>query len=145
MADQRGMPAGIQMSDATGWVASVLAGAALLVLAGALHAMTGIAALARPEIVEEDRVRVLLGADLTTVGWVHLVFGLLEVAAGVALLTGRLWARVMAIALASISTLANFLLVTVNPVWAVAVMSINLLVIYAVARHGSELEVERGT
>lgn len=64
-------------------------------------------------------------------GWLHLILGVLVFAAGVALVTDALWARITGVILASFSAIANFLFIPYSPVWSIVVIAIDLLVIWA--------------
>lgn len=50
----------------------------------------------------------LFQTDRTTWGWIHLVLGLVVAGAGVGLMGGRTWGRVVAIAVALGSAVAMF-------------------------------------
>jgi hypothetical protein len=64
-------------------------------------------------------------------GWVHLALGILVFAAGVCLLLGQTWARVVGVVLAVISGIANFLFLPYYPVWSIVVIAIDLFIIWA--------------
>jgi hypothetical protein len=65
--------------------------------------------------------------------------GLVLVAAGAMLLTGRRWARVVAIVFALFSAVSNFLFIPQNPFWALTVIALDVLVIWALTAHGDEI------
>jgi hypothetical protein len=67
------------------------------------------------------------------------VIGLLVAFAGWGLLSGRTWARSVAIALAVLSATANFLFIPYYPFWSLLIITLNIFVIWAVAAHGGEL------
>jgi hypothetical protein len=46
--------------------------------------------------------------DATTWGWIHLIVGIVVALAGFFVLTGKTWARVIAILVVSLSAIANF-------------------------------------
>jgi hypothetical protein len=77
--------------------------------------------------------------DLTTWGWVHLIIGVVVVLAGIGLLSGNVLARAVAVLLASLAIIANFVYIPAYPVWALTVIAINVFVIYALTAHGGEL------
>jgi hypothetical protein len=77
--------------------------------------------------------------DLTTWGWVHLVVGIAVFLAGVGLLSGNVLARAVAVLLASVGIIVNFLYIPAYPVWALTVIALNVFVIYALTAHGGEL------
>jgi hypothetical protein len=66
-----------------------------------------------------------------TWGWVQLVIGAVVFAAGVCLLLGMTWARVVGVILAVISGLANFLFLPHYPLWSVIVIALDVLIIWA--------------
>jgi hypothetical protein len=129
----------VEYSEATGWVAWVLFGGILLVLLGALHLGIGLVALWRPEVLADTRGELLLSIGLTALGWIHVVLGAAAAVLGVGLMLGRRWGRAGAIVLAAGSVVVNFAFVGVYPVWSVVAVTLSVVVMYAVARHGSEV------
>jgi hypothetical protein len=67
----------------------------------------------------------------TSWGWLHLILGAFVFAAGLALFTDQLWARIVGIAFASISAVLNFLYIPYQPVWSFVVIALNIAVIWA--------------
>jgi hypothetical protein len=63
--------------------------------------------------------------------------------AGVGLLAGRSWARVVGITLAVLSAVANFMFIPHYPFWALLVIALDVFVIWALAAHGGELRDAR--
>jgi hypothetical protein len=66
-------------------------------------------------------------------GWTHLILGAVVFAAGVCLLLGMMWARVVGIILAVISGIANFLFLPYYPFWSIIVIAIDVFIIWALA------------
>jgi hypothetical protein len=66
-------------------------------------------------------------------GWTHLILGAVVFAAGVCLLLGMMWARVVGIVLAVISGIANFLFLPYYPLWAIVVIALDVFIIWALA------------
>jgi hypothetical protein len=64
-------------------------------------------------------------------GWLHLIVGALVFAAGVALLTDHLWARIAGVVIASISAVMNFVMLPYQPVWAVVVIALDIFIVWA--------------
>jgi hypothetical protein len=120
----------------TGWI--VFAGVMLGVV-GSFNVITGLAALLADDVyVGGDRVTVAL--DVTSWGWVHLIWGAIMVAAGVALMAGRLWARMLAVFLVSVNMMTQLLVMPGYPFWALLVIAVDAVVIWAILVHGEELE-----
>jgi hypothetical protein len=124
--------------EPTGWVGWIVFAAVLMILAGTLNAIQGLVAVVNDEwVVWGNRANLYL--DLTEWGWVHLVGGILVVLAGFGLLSGNVLARAVAVLLASLAIIANFLYIPAYPVWALTIITINVFVIYALTAHGGEL------
>jgi hypothetical protein len=124
--------------EPTGWVGWIVFAAVLMILAGTLNAIQGLVAVVNDEwVVWGNRANLYL--DLTEWGWVHLVGGILVVLAGFGLLSGNVLARAVAVLLASLAIIANFLYIPAYPVWALTIIAINVFVIYALTAHGGEL------
>jgi len=64
-------------------------------------------------------------------GWLHLILGIVMVAAGASVLLGMTWARRAGIALAAVSALANFLFIPYYPVWSLILIALNVFIIWA--------------
>jgi hypothetical protein len=124
--------------EPTGWVGWIFFAAVLMILAGTLNAIHGFIAIVNDEwVVWGNRADLYL--DLTTWGWVHLIIGVAVLLAGIGLLSGNVVARAVAVLLASLSIIANFLYIPAYPVWALTIIAINVFVIYALTAHGGEL------
>jgi hypothetical protein len=95
----------------------VVLAATLLLLIGIFQIFQGIAAIARDQFYVVG-VNYYYRVDTTTWGWIHLGIGIVAVLAGFFLFTGTMWARVVGIALASISAIANFFWAPYYPLWA---------------------------
>ena len=106
--------------------------AAMLMMSGLAEALNGVAAL----INDEFLVRVggyIYAFDSTTWGWIHLLLGAAFVAVGVFILMGKPWAYLVGIVLAVLNGLLNFLWLPISPIWAVILIAINVLIIWALA------------
>ena len=88
-------------------------------------------------VVWTNRADVYL--DLSTWGWVHMVIGGLVVIAGFGVLSGNIIARTVAVLFAALSMLSNFFFIPVYPLWALTIITVDALVIWALTAHGREL------
>jgi hypothetical protein len=70
-------------------------------------------------------------------GWTDLIIGAVIFAAGVCLLLGMTWARVVGVVLAVISGIANFLFLPYYPLWSIIVIAIDVFIIWALVSGGS--------
>jgi hypothetical protein len=111
----------------------------IMILAGTFQFIAGLVALFENEFYVTSRNNVFQ-LDATTWGWIHLLLGIIVGVAGAALLAGRTWARVVAITVAALSALANFVFLPYHPVWALTIITLDVLVIWAVAAHGHAIQ-----
>jgi hypothetical protein len=123
----------------SGWaVGFIMFAAIMMIMVGVFQALQGIIAIFENEFYVATR-NYLFQFDATTWGWIHLVIGLLVAFAGWGLLSGRTWARAVAIALAVLSAIANFLFIPYYPFWSLLIITLDIFVIWAVAAHGGDL------
>lgn len=119
-------------------VGLVVTAAVFMILTGVLQAIQGFVALVNDTfyVVGAEYV---FEFDVTAWGWIHLVVGIVAACAGVALLQGATWARVLAVAMASVGIIANFMWLPYYPVWSLVLVTLNALVIWAVTAHGRDI------
>jgi hypothetical protein len=82
----------------------------------------------------------LLLFDVAGWGWWHLVFGVVLILVGLALIAGATWARVVAIILVAFNGVSQLALLPVQPWWSLIVLTLDILVLYALTVHGKELK-----
>lgn len=131
----------VENNTPTGWTGWAYFASFMMMLLGTFQIIAGLAAIFEDEfyLVTESR---LLVFDFTTWGWITLILGIVILMAGVELLRGAVWARVVAVLLAGLSFIANLGFVNAYPIWSIAMMVIDVLVIFALTVHGSELKLE---
>lgn len=128
------------MTPRSGWVGWIIFGAMMMVLAGTFHVISGLTALYNSSYYLVGSDNLLVSVNFTTWGWTHLILGIVAVAAGIGLFSGRMWARVAGIAVAMVSALVNLAFLSAYPVWSLTVIALDILVVYAIAVHGEELQ-----
>uniref|UniRef100_UPI003D8B5293 DUF7144 family membrane protein n=1 Tax=Gordonia sp. B7-2 TaxID=3420932 RepID=UPI003D8B5293 len=106
--------------------------AALLFVAGLVAVFQGISALANDDIFVRTP-NYVFQFDLTSWGWIHLILGILAVLIAGGLAVGADWARVSAIIIASLSIIAQFLWLPYYPAWAILIIVLDIIVIWAVS------------
>ncbi|MGE3289470.1 MAG: hypothetical protein AB7J32_25690 [Pseudonocardia sp.] len=115
---------------------SVFAGV-MMIIGGAYHAFMGLSALfndkvylATPEYIYQF--------DLTGWGWIHLILGIVVAAAGIGVLKGMTWGRVVGIVVASISLIVNFLFLPHYPLWSILIIALDVAIIWALATYARD-------
>ena len=123
--------------EPTGWVGWIWFAAVMMMIGGALQAIHGLVAVVNDDwVVWGNRANLYL--DLSEWGWIHLIVGIIVFLAGLGVLSGNVLARFVGVALASLSLVANFLYLPAYPLWAIVIIAIDVLVIYALTVHGRE-------
>jgi hypothetical protein len=139
----RAMDTGTPMAEApydrrTGWTGWITFAGVMLLIGGSLNLFYGIVAAVNDEwVVFTNRSAVYL--DVSEWGWVHIILGAVVFLSGIGVFSGNILARIVGVAVASISLLVNFFFIPVYPLWALIVITIDVLVIWALTAHGSEM------
>ncbi|MDH6281581.1 uncharacterized protein (DUF983 family) [Rhodococcus sp. LBL1] len=105
--------------------------AVLLVTVGVLEFLQGISAVAKDDVFVVG-LQYTYKFDVTAWGWIHLVLGVLVTIVGAVLFTGATWARVGAVVICAVSIIVNFLWLPYYPLWAILIIALNTVVIWAV-------------
>ena len=126
----------VQQSAWVGWIA--FAGC-MMVLLGSLHVIDGLVALFNDDFFLVGASGLLVSVDLTAWGWAHVVLGLVMAGAGYGLFAGHLWARVVGVLVALVSAVVNLGFLAAYPFWSGIMIALDVLVIWAITMHGSEL------
>lgn len=130
-------------SQVTGWVGWGVFAAIMLLIGGFLDVIYGLQAVIGPNDLLVVGETALFAVDVAAWGWWHLLSGALLIIAGFALLAGATWARVVAIILVALNAVGQLTLLGVQPFWAMVVLTIDVLIIYALTVHGHELKARK--
>ena len=133
-------PYNVSYRERTAWVGMVVFAAVMLLMLGSFQIIEGIVALVRDDYYLVTRNGLVLDLDYTVWGWTHLLIGLVAVCTGIGVMLGQTWARVLGIIIAVISALANIAFLSAYPVWSTIIIAMDVLVIYALAVHGREIQ-----
>ena len=125
---------GVSARPVSGWVigGTVFAGVLMLMI-GVFHAIAGLVAIFDDQFYVVTR-NYTFEFDVTAWGWIHLIGGILVALAGVYVFSGATWARVLGIALAVLSALANFFFIPYYPFWSILMIAIAIWVIWSLTR-----------
>ena len=130
-------------SSPTGWVGWLVFAGVMMILVGAFQAIDGLIALFKDELYVVRPNGLVIDIDYTAWGWTHLLLGILLIAAGSAIFSGRVWGRTLGVIAAMLSALVNFAFIPAYPVWSLLIITVDVLVIYALIAHGGELREDR--
>ena len=113
----------------------VMFAATLMIVGGIMQVFQAISAIANDEFFV-TLPNYVVTLDVSTWGWIHLVFGILVVIAGMSLFSGNKAAAIFALVLAVLSAIANFGFIPYYPLWAIFIIAVDVFVIWAIARSG---------
>ena len=109
--------------------------AILLLIAGILNIIYGFGAVGDASFFTHNTQYVF--SSLHTWGWITVILGVIEVVAGLSLLAGGTFGRVIGIAAASIGALGALLSVGgAYPFWALAVFALCVIIIHGLVVYG---------
>lgn len=123
----------------SGWTGWIGFASIILAIVGVFHIIAGFVALFQNDIytVTNNAVWVF---DYSQWGWIHIIGGILAFLAAGSLAQGHMYGRIVAVLVATGSVITNMLFVPVYPIWSIMMVTIGVLVIWAVTVHGKELK-----
>jgi len=121
------------------WVGWVVFAAVIAITMGAFEAIEGLVAIFKDQYYLVPSTGLVVSVDYTVWGWVHLIIGVVSILAGIALLQGRSWGRIVVIVLAGLSALVNLGFLSAYPVWATLIIAFDVIVIYALTVHWKDV------
>ena len=126
--------------DASGWAGWVVFGGVMLIMLGAFQIIEGLVALFDDGFYAVRSNGLIVQVDYNTWGWVHTVIGVVGVLAGLGLLAGNMLARIIGVGVAFLSALVNLAFISAYPIWSTIMITVDVLVIFAIIVHGRELK-----
>jgi hypothetical protein len=127
------------MARTSTWSGWIVFGGWLLLIIGAVTSFEGLIAIIRDEyfVLTPERIIVF---DLTTWGWIALLWGLVLAGAGIALASGKGWARWFTIVVGGLNFLIQlgFAGSSNYPLWTLTTLGLTVIVLYAVIVHWEE-------
>ncbi|HVY79305.1 MAG TPA: hypothetical protein VG898_12450 [Solirubrobacterales bacterium] len=115
-------------STLSGWW--VFAGVLLLV-AGVLNIIWGIAAIGDSKFFTEHGTFIISG--LHTWGWITLILGVLELVAAFSLFSGGEFGRWFGIFIAALNAMGALLSIPAYPFWSLAIFALSIIIVYKLA------------
>jgi hypothetical protein len=110
--------------------------ALMLGLAGAWNVVEGMLAIGDSRVYVADSVFVF--SDLNSWGWIMLLLGVGQLLASLSLLSGSEFGRWFGIAMATLNAFGQMFFMTAYPLWAITVLAIDIVIIYALAMYGGK-------
>jgi hypothetical protein len=121
----------------TRWVGWVVFAGLVMLAGGVLNVMQGLVALLDAEFYAAT-TDLAIDMSYQVWGWLLLTFGALVAVAGYGVLSGRTWARAVAVVVMTVDALVNFAFAGGYPFWSAIAIVLDVIVIYALVVHGRE-------
>ena len=113
----------------------------LLIIAGALNAIYGIAAISEAHFFTDSGTQFVF-SSLNTWGWIILLLGVLELTGGFSLLSGNTYGRVIGVIAASFGAIGSLLGVAgAYPFWSLGVFALCVIVLHGLIVYGEPEQV----
>lgn len=124
----------------TAWAGWAYFAGIMMMMVGAFQVIEALTALFNQDYLLVTSKGLLVHVNIAAWGWVHLIIGVVAIAAGLAVLAGKMWARIIGMFMAGVSAIVNLAFIAAYPLWAITIIALDVLVIYALAVHGGELK-----
>lgn len=120
-----------ESQEPSGFAAGMtLLAAVLMMIGGVLDFFSGLSALIRGQFFV-TLPNYAFSVSVHNWGWLHLIAGAVVFVTGAALLTDHLWARILGVVIAGLSAIMNFVMLPYQPLWAIIVITLDILIIIA--------------
>jgi hypothetical protein len=114
----------------------LFAGIMILILGG-LNVIWGLAAISRSRFfISEPK---LVFEDLRSWGWIGLTIGAVQLVAGVGIFAQSQVARWVGVVIAAVNLIGALMSIDAYPLWALAIVGSDILVIYGLVVYGDRL------
>ena len=131
------------MSNSSRWGGWIAFAGWLMIIMGALDFFEGLIAVIRGNyyVLTANQIIVF---DMKTWGWVTLGWGIVIALVGFGVLAGSGFARWFAIVVASLNFIVElgFVGSSVYPLWSIAILALNVIILYALIVHWRDFEVD---
>lgn len=114
--------------------------AILLLIAGALNVIYGIAAISEAHFFTDAGTHFVF-SSLNTWGWITVILGVIELTGGFSLLSGNAYGRVIGIVAASLGAIGSLLAIAgAYPFWSLGVFALCVIVLHGLVVYGQPAE-----
>jgi hypothetical protein len=126
--------------ERTAWVGWIIFAGLMLALLGIFQLVAGFVAVVDENYFEQTGAAPLfLAVDQQTWGWLQLFLGAVAILIAAGLLYGNVVARVAGMGLVLVAAIWNLLAIGAYPIWSTIMISLNVVILYAIAVHGREM------
>jgi len=112
----------------------------LMFIVGSVNSVQGLVAIFADDVFLGESSRFTLVLDVTGWGWVHLIWGIILMIAGVALFFGKAWARWIGILMVVSNIVTQTVTITYHPVYSILVIALDVFILWALVVHADVLD-----
>ena len=105
----------------------------IFILVGSINVLQGLIGIFKDDFFAVTKGGLLFG-DFKYWGVFWLVVGILDIFVGFGILNVRTWARVVGIILLMLNVIVQFAFIAAFPIWTLAAISLNIIVIFALMK-----------
>ena len=132
----------MSQNEPSGWaIGWALFAAVVLITVGCFQVIAGISAIAEDDLIVKAP-NYVFNLDVSQWGWIHLILGAILILSGLGIMSGNVVARTVGVFVAALSAIANFAFIPYYPVWSIAIIAIDIAVIWALTAHGRDVVAE---
>jgi len=128
----------VEFEQTTGWTGWIVFAATMMIIGGSFSVIFGLVAAVNDQWVAFTNTDAVL-LDVSQWGWVHILLGVVLLLGGFGVLTGNVLARTIGVVAAAANLIGHFLTMPLYPLWALTVVVLDVLVIWALTVHGREM------
>jgi vacuolar-type H+-ATPase subunit I/STV1 len=128
----------VEFEQTTGWTGWIVFAATMMIIGGSFSVIFGLVAAVNDQWVAFTNTDAVL-LDVSQWGWVHILLGVVLLLGGFGVLTGNVLARTIGVVAAAANLIGHFLSMPLYPLWALTVVVLDVLVIWALTVHGREM------
>ena len=130
---------GSQVAEGRGYGLLIFASVLLLVV-GFWNVIQGISAIAQSRVFIGGAHYVF--GDLRVWGWIALIFGVLQLVAGVGVLIGNQLARWFAVVVLALNAIDQMFFIPAYPFWSLTIIAMDVVALYGLCAYGSRANIE---
>jgi hypothetical protein len=133
-SEQYGYPA--ERTSGAGVTGGMVLAGVLMMVGGALGFLNGLAVIIHKGFYATVNSNYPYRWNITSWGWTELALGAVVFLAGICVMLGMVWARVVGVILATLSAVASFLFIPYFPVWSIILVAVDVYIIWALIKGG---------
>ncbi len=122
----------------SGWAGWAIFAGVMMIMLGAFTAFAGLVAIFDHTWYRPNDTA-LFTLNYTAWGWFWLIVGFVVLLSGFGVLVGNAFARFVGVVLALLSAFGQLVFITAYPLWSIIIITVDVVVIYALTAHGREL------